>query len=212
MTSTTTARGATAGMAGGVGWVLFPWGTQFIGIEHDASAAGEMFAIAYYGLLLVVPALLLLVGLQALHAHHRGRYGRLGSAGALVTGIGLGAMFTGLAVEMTTFTIAGEKSAIGHAIWMSGFLLLLPGSVLLGAAVWRAGVLARARLVGLLLVLVIPISVAVAALGGMAFPEGDTGFWLGLTLPYGLIWIVLATALRGARFAAPAPRAAAVAG
>lgn len=212
MTSVKVARGATAGLVGGAGWVLFPWGTPFTEAEEGVPAAGEVVSAIYFGLLLVAPALLLLVGLAALDAHHRGHYGRLGTAGALVTALGLGAMFTGLAWEMTTISASGETSAIGHAIWMPGFLVLLPGSILLGAAVWRSGVLPRARLVGLLLVLVIPISIVVAIVGGMIFAESNTGFWLGLTLPYGLVWIVLAAALRGVPLEAPAPRAAAVAG
>lgn len=157
MTSTAIELGATAGLIGGAGWAIFPWGTPFTeAAEGTVPPVGEVASAVCFWLLLVVPALLLLLGLGALHAHHRPRYGRVGTAGAVLTGIGLGAMFTGLASEATTITLSGAESAVGHVIWMLGSLLLLPGSILLGAAVWRA------RMAGGLLVSVIPAAVAVA--------------------------------------------------
>lgn len=212
MANTAIRRGATAGLLGGVGWVLFPWGTPFAEAEEGVTPAlGQAGSGLYFALLLVVPAALLLVGLTGLHALHRERYGRLGRVGAGVTGVGLAAMLVGLGWETVTIGFSGEENALGHVIWMLGFLLLLPGSVVLGLAVRRARVLPRAGLLGAAQVLVIPVAVAVAAVGGMAFPEGNTGFWLGLTLPYGLLWIGLAAAMRATRVDAPARRVTAAA-
>lgn len=210
MTTTAIRRGATAGLLGGVGWALFPWGTPFAEAEEGGTPAlGQAGAGIYFALLLVVPAALLLVGLTGLHAQHRGRYGRFGAVGAALTGVGLGGMVAGLGWETVTIGFTGAESAIGHAIWMIGFLLLLPGSIVLGLAVRRARVLPRAGLAGVALMLVIPVAVAVAVVGGMVSPDGNTGFWLGLTLPYGLVWVLLGSAMRATRVEAPARRATA---
>lgn len=210
MTRTAIQRGVTAGLIGGAAWVLFPWATPLAETEDGSTPVlGDVGSGLYFALLLVVPVALLLMGLAGLHALHRDRYGRLGRVGAGITAVGLAGMLVGLGWEATTITATGEESTFGYAFWMIGFLLLLPGSVVLGLAVRRARVLPGARAAGVALVLAIPVAIALSAVAGTVLP-GQTGFWVGLTVPYGLTWLLLATGMRAVRVA-PARRTATVA-
>ncbi|WP_219420368.1 hypothetical protein [Pseudonocardia nigra] len=211
MTGTGIDRGATAGLVGGAAWVLFGWGTPWAEVGDGATPTiGAAAAAAWFWLLLVVPAALLLVALRSLHVRHRGRYGRLGTAGAAITGVGFAAMGVGTAWELVTITVAGVESAVGYAVHSLGFVLLLPGTVLLGIAVWRAGVLSRAGLAGLALALTVPVGVGVAVLGALVHPVDNTGYWLALTLPSGIAWLVVATQLRATAVVPPGRAATAV--
>lgn len=189
-------RTTLAGLAGGALWVAFPFGNLALD-SHAPGAAG----LVWFALTAVLGAALLVVGTVGLRARPRAAFGRLGGTGAALAALAVALMGAGLGVELVTLASSGELNAVGHAMTLVGFLLLLPGSVLLGVAVRRARVLDGARAAGAALVLTVPLGIALAAGAGalgIGGAESDFGFWLGLFAPYGIAWIVTALALRHA--------------
>lgn len=198
MTENLVHRSAIAGMLGGVGWMLFPLGIPVteIGAEEGAPPTGAA-ALAYFALLLVLPAALLLAGLVGLRVRHRGSFGRLGVAGPVVSFLGVALMGTGNAVELVALATVGDLNAIGYVMTMVGYLLVVIGSPLLGVAVIRAGVLPSARTAGLALALVAPIDIGLFVLAGLGLgDDSESLFWFTVTFAYGLAFVVVATALR----------------
>jgi len=144
----------------------------------------------YFALLLALPAVLFVVALSGLHTLHRLRYGRLGAAGAMVSGLGLAAISLGAAVEALTAAIDGAQNTVAWVLFLLGFALLVVGSGVLGVGLMRARVLPRAA--AWMLVLLVPITAVVGWIGDRLFPDAfDSGLWLALTLPYGLAWLIL---------------------
>lgn len=193
----TDSRTALAGIAGGAGWLAFPFGTLAVADTHAPGPAG----LAWIAVTMTLGAALLVAGIVGLRARHRGTFGRLGVTGTVLTAIAVALMGGGLGTELVTLAVADQLNDIGHAATMIGFLLLLPGSILLGIAVAKARVLASARALGTALALTVPVGIGLAALAGMlgiGGAESDFGFWLGLTAPTGLAWILLGSALRRA--------------
>jgi hypothetical protein len=86
---------------------------------------------------LIVAFVLALVAVAGLHAaqRHSRRYGRLGTAGALLTFVGYAIVL--VAAQITT--LAGGESTT--AVRLGGGLVVLIGSILLGAMTIRARVL-----------------------------------------------------------------------
>lgn len=130
--------GAWSGMLGGILWAVLPLGTVAVDIQDARPGTLVHLASAtVYWLLAVLPLALLLVGLVGLRALHAETYGRLGNAGFLVSFAGLALMFVGNGVEVASLTFSGSESAVGHSLFLIGFLLLLAGSVPLGIAIIR---------------------------------------------------------------------------
>ncbi len=130
----------------------------------------------------LVSAVLIVAGLVALHAHLRGTYGRLGTAGFVLALVG--AVSLALVVGGVPF------------LWSRvGALGLLLGSILMGAAALRAST--RLRLAGTTLVV-----------GSLAFFLFDTeGGRVWFALPYGGAWVMVGYLLLrfGGEKAAPRP-------
>ena len=187
--------GALATMMGGALWALFPFGTPIANIEEPGTLAYPA-SVAYYGLMAVIPLLLLLVGLAMLYAAHRGTYGRLGKVGFPVSILALGLMFTGNAVEVASLAFFGTTNAVGHFTFLTGFLMLLVGSVLVGLAIWRVRRDTPSRLGSLLLIGALPFGILLAVVLGSLVPESDLGFWAAVAVPFGVAWVVLGRAFR----------------
>jgi hypothetical protein len=86
----------------------------------------------------VVSLVLLLLGLVQLWPLGRGRLGRLGQAGIVVSALALAAMAVGNGIELYTVTARGTESDIGHTIFLIAFLILIVASILLGSS-WFGG-------------------------------------------------------------------------
>lgn len=192
--------GGTAGMVGGLLWVLFPLSTALVSLEDtQPGTLAYLATVASYWLMAVLPLLLLLVGLMGLRALIGGAYGRLGKVGFLVSFVALALMFFGNGVEVASLTFSGSESAVGHSAFLIGFLVLLVGSVVLGVALIRVRRDPLSRLSGLLYVLALPLGILFAFLGGAMAPGTDIGFWAAITVPYGTAWVLLGYALSSSR-------------
>jgi hypothetical protein len=190
-------------MLGGLLWALFPLATVIVGMEGtQPGTVAHVGSAAVYWLMAVLPLLLLLVGLVSLRALHSGAYGRLGNVGFLVSLLALALMFLGNAVEVASLTFTGSESAVGHSMFLIGFLLLLGGSVLLGIAIIRTLRDPSSRIGGLLLVAALPLGILLGIVLGAIAPRTDLGFWAAITVPYGVAWLLLGHALLRARGAA----------
>lgn len=199
MTSETVRGKGLAGLVGGAAWVFCGFGALLmdeVEVEVEEGSANVGLGV-YFGLTVVLPAVLMIVGVSGLQQLHGRRYGRLGSAGATVSGVGLTAVAVGLGWETLSIAFRGEENAIGFVVWTGGLLVLVVGSAVLGVALWRAAVLPHGRAAGVMLGLLLPAIVAVDVVAG-ALVDGDAAFWLAVTLPYGLAWLVLGSGLRSA--------------
>ncbi len=152
-------------------------------------------SLAYYVLGYLWAQLLLLMGLKGLHTTHRKSYGWLGAVGFYVSLVALVLTFVGGAFETTRMASMGAESTVGYSILMVGFLLLAWGSVLLGLAITKVLDDPPSYLAGLLLAVAVPLGVLVAFMAGAT---RDFYFWVGLTVPYGVAWLVLGYALSSA--------------
>jgi len=179
-------------MLGGLLWALFPLGELPV-VHLVLTPEGSL---AYYGLGNLCAALLLLIGLKGFHAIHRRSYGWLGSVGFSVSFVALVLVFVAGAFEMTNMAFTSAESTVGYLALIMSFLLLACGSVLLGLAI--TGVLydLASYLAGLLLANGVPLGLLVVFMAGAAW---DFYFWVGLTAPYGVAWLLLGYALLSAR-------------
>ena len=204
-------RSAWAGMLGGLLWALFPLAIVLVRLQDmRPGTPAYLFTAALYWLLAVVRLLLLLIGLVGLRAAFGGAYGRLGNAGSLVSFLALALMFLGNGVEVASLTFSGSESAVGHSLFLIGFLILLVGSALLGVALVRTRRDSASRIAGLLLALALPLGILLAAALGTLAPETDLGFWAAITVPHGVAWMLLGASLASRR-AEPAGQPASVA-
>ena len=172
--------GGLAAVAGGVLWMAV-----FAVFASRPSGPGSAPPYrSFEGLYVpcLVSAALMVAGLAALHAHLRGTYGGLGTAGFVLALVG--AVSLALVVGGVPF------------LWSRvGALGLLLGSALMGAAGLRAS--ARLRLAGTTLVV-----------GSLAFFLFDTEGWrVWFALPYGGAWVMVGYLLlrSGGDKAAPRP-------
>ncbi len=192
--------GGTAGMGGGLLWVLFPLSTAIASLEDtQPRPLAYLATAASYWLMAVLPLLLLLVGLMGLRVLFGGSYGRFGKVGFLVSFVALSLMFLGNGVEVASLTFSGSESAVGHFAFLIGFLILLVGSALLGVTLIKARHDSRSRLGGMLFALALPLGILFAFLGGVTVPGMDIGFWASITVPYGSAWVLLGCALSSSR-------------
>ena len=190
------------GRVGGGGW------RRFVG-DHAAAGTRPWRAVSRasglrpYNLALIVIAVLLAVGLLALHDRYGRRYGRLGTAGVIVTFVGYALVFLG-SIPAVLFTQDGLLSLIrsGQDLGFLGALVSLVGALLLGIALWRTRV--ASRLGALLLILALPIGlVGVILLSAIGLEDAAGLPW---TVLYGAAWVVLGDELRAQREGAAQPR------
>jgi hypothetical protein len=152
--------------------------------------------LAYYGLGYLCATLLLLMGLKGLHAIHRRSYGWLGSVGLFVSFGALVLAFAGSALEVINMASTGTASTVAYLTLIVAFLVLGWGSALLGLALMGTLCDLPLYLGGLLLAVAVPLGLLFAFVAGAAW---SFEFWIGLTLPYGVAWIVLGYALLRAK-------------
>ena len=197
--SNPTRRSAWAGLFGGLLWALFPLGE----LPTAHSVLTPKGSLAYYGLGYLCAVLLLLVGLNGLHAIHRRSYGWLGRVGMFVSFAALVVAFAGGAVEMIDMASTGTVSTVAHLTLIVGFFIVAWGAALLGLAI--TGTLREPLLYlgGLILSIAVPLGLLFVLVTGAAW---DFEFWVGLTVPYGVAWMVLGCALLRAKGRAAQPR------
>ncbi len=174
-------------MVGGALWALTPLREPLFGGRFPGHPVFRP-----YNFVLVVIAVLLIVGLLALHNRYKGRYGRLGAVGAVVIFIGYALLLFGSipAVLLSPDGLRGLIKA-GQDLGFLGALVSGVGAILLGVALWRAR--AASRPGALLLVIALPIGfVGVILLSAVGF-EDIAG--LALTVPYGGAWVLLGSQL-----------------
>jgi hypothetical protein len=180
-------------------WALFPLGE----LPSAHLVLTPISSLAYFGLGYLCATMLLLMGLRGFHAIHRRRYGWLGSVGLLVSFAALVLAFAGGAFEMIDMASMGTASTLANLTLIVGFFILAWGSALLGLAI--TGTLRDPLLYlgGLLLTIAVPLGLLFVFLTDAAW---DFGFWVGLTVPYGVAWMVLGCALLRAKGRAAQPR------
>ncbi|MDP9458672.1 MAG: DUF973 family protein [Actinomycetota bacterium] len=163
MSTSFTRRGGLAAIVGGALWAITPLREPLLG----GSFPGYL-------------AVLLAMGLLALHARYKGSYGRLGTAGVFVIFGGYALMFLG-SIPAVVFTEEGPLTLIrtGQDLGFLGALVALVGAFLLGLALWRSR--AASRLGALLLIVSLPVGLlGVILLSAIGFEDAA-----------GLPWTVL---------------------
>lgn len=144
-----------------------------------------------YGQVLMVPLVLLLVGLVGLYWLHEDAFGPLGRWSATTVALGLALMiasaFYGYVVTGGTFELLGVEDGAFIVLILSFFVLVLIGSIPLGYATLRAGVLPRRGPWALMLAA--PVGFAVFAVLAGVLQWG--GPFVGVTAPYGVAWIIV---------------------
>jgi hypothetical protein len=123
------------GWAGVVATVLFVLAGILLILIAPPQRVFNSFSDYLSEIILVVAFGLTLVVIAGLHALQRGRYGRLGATGSLITFIGYALI---VVVAAVTILVGGEAL---FAVRLIGALAVLIGSVLLGAMTLRARVL-----------------------------------------------------------------------
>jgi hypothetical protein len=195
-TPPTVARRAGLGTAGAALWVLLPvaWGIAELGDQEYGSLAFVAVAASYW-IFAVLPPVLLVVGHTALRASLGTSAGRLGAAGILLASSGLGGMALGNGIEVGSMTAGGDEVALGHAIFLTGFLVSIVGGVLVGVTVIRRRSDALSRAAGWILALALPLGLGIGFLGSVTAPENDAAFWAAIAVPTGAAWLLLGRAL-----------------
>ena len=196
--TTTTQRGGTAGLVGGALWALLP--VVFL-VHLDDTARGSLAFVAVAAAAWVVGALslvLLLVAVARLRAGLADGGGRLGTVGVVVSGLALLAMVLGNGTELTTLTLSGRESDLGHTVFLIGFLALVVGSLLLGIALLRGRREPLVRWAGALMAGMVPLGIGLGVALNAVAPHTDLGFWAAITVPYGIAWVLLGRSLSAA--------------
>jgi hypothetical protein len=199
MSTTPIPRGAAAATLGGTLWALVP--LAFGLADPTALERGTLSFVAVLAGVWICGALslaLLLAGLVGLRPVLG--QGRLADAGLLTSAVALLAMLLGNGTELTTITVSGQESDLGHSVFLIGFLVLLVGSALLGISLIRRRF---APVAGWVLVLALPIGIGLGLLGTLLIPHNDASFWAAITVPTGVAYVLLGRAL--AAHPVPAP-------
>lgn len=176
-----------AAMVGGTLWAITPLREPILGGRFPGHPVFRP-----YNFVIVVVAVLLIIGLLALHARYKGSYGRLGTAGVVVIFVGYALLFFG-SVPAVLFSASGPRGLIlaGQDLGFLGALVSGVGAILLGVALWRARAAPRSGSV--LLIIALPvgiIGVILVSAAGLADAAG-----LPLTVLYGGAWILLGSQL-----------------
>jgi len=200
MSTTPAPRAATAATVGGALWALVPVAFGLVAptdVQRGTlSFVAVLAAVWICGALSLALLLGALAGLRPVLAQTR-----LGAVGAAVSAAGLAAMLLGNGTELTTITVNGQESDLGHTVFLIGFLVLIAGSVLPGIALIRRRISVVA---GWIMTLALPIGIGIGLLGALLFPHNDGAFWAAITVPTGVAWVVLGRTLR-VRSAVPVP-------
>jgi hypothetical protein len=186
-------RGATAATVGGALWALVP--VVFGLVDPTRVQRGTVSLVAVTAAVWICGALslaFLLAGLAGLRPVLAST--RLGAVGVAVSAAGLAAMLLGNGTELTTITVSGQESDLGHSVFLIGFLVLIVGEVLLGIPVIRRRI---SLIAGWTSVLALPIGIGLGVLGSLLLPHNDAAFWAAITVPTGVAYVLLGRALSG---------------
>ena len=191
---TTTRRGATAAMVGGALWALLPAAFSVNAGQNSPHGTLEFVAGVFATWLFAVlaPALLLFAVRGTTAALEPGP---LRAAATAVCTPGLAAITFGMGIEAFTLTTAGVENDVGHLVFLLGVLVLVVGELLLGIAVLRRRRDGLARSAAAAFVLALPFGVGLALLLSAVAPGSDTGFWVAMTVPTGIGWLLLGRAV-----------------
>ncbi|UOY03660.1 hypothetical protein [Blastococcus sp. PRF04-17] len=188
----TVARRARSGAIGGGLWLLLPavWAAAELGEQEFGSLGFVAVAVADWIFLVLAPVLIV-VGHTALRASLGPGVSRIGRTGVALGALGLGAVAVGNGIEVGSMSLGGGEVAVGHAIFLVGFLVSIVGGVLVGSTVVRRFQDVLARTAGWLLVLALPLGAGIGFLGSMLAPENDAAFWAAISVPTGAAWLLL---------------------
>lgn len=195
-TESATFRRARTGMVGGALWALMP--VAFGAVATQDVEPGSLSSVAVAAVLwifLVLPPALILFGLSVLRRGMGYDAGRVGLAGMVLTAVGLAAMSMGNGIEVASITTGGGEVALGHALFLIGFLVSVVGSVLLGVVLFRRRRDRLARAAGAILALALPLGIAIGLLGSAIGSENDAWFFAAVAVPTGLAWLLLSRSL-----------------
>lgn len=194
--ATTAHRRALTGLVGGALWALLPVAWALVSLDDvEYGTLPWLGVIASYWILAVLPPALIVVGLTALRRSLGNDTGRAGRIGIAVATIGLGAMSLGMGTEVASFTAGGGEVALGHALFLIGFLVAAVGSILVGVVVFRRRRDGLSRAAGLVLALAIPLGIGIGALGSAIVPGNDGAFFAAISVPTGIAWVLLGRSL-----------------
>jgi hypothetical protein len=198
MSTTTATRSATIGLIGGALWALQPvaWSVTDLTDQEFGSLPFVAVALSYW-IFAVLPPALIVVGLGALRrVLGPGLPGRVGS---VLAAVGLAAMTAGMGIEVASMSVGGGEVALGHALFLLGFLVSVVGSLPLGIVVFRRRRDPLSRIAGLLMALALPLGIGIGILGSIIAPDGDAGFFAAISVPTGIAWVLLGRALSAAQ-------------
>lgn len=155
--------GAIGFMAGGVVWIV----QNLVSLAEGPEAElGFLTPLLFINLVLLIIAILLTVGgLVGLHTLQKGNYGRIGQAGFYTI-----LVFSAAQVLGTVVFLAGSLTLF-RLVSPVGFLGMIVGFALYGAATLQARVLPR--WCGVALIILLPVSIVLGEYGNI---------WLGLVL------------------------------
>lgn len=181
-------RTGQLGLSGVFGGLLLA-GYGVSDVVDATTFGGQSPAATVYGLLLAVPVVGVLAGVVGLGRFHEDTFGRLGrwSAGAVALGLVVLALLWGYGVTGGTFALFGVPDAAYVILVLDLLVLVQGGSVPLGYATYRAGLLRPAA--PLTLLASVPLGfAAVAVLLEVPAPGGP---YVGLLFPYRIAWTLL---------------------
>lgn len=180
-----------AGLAAILGGIGYPTAvaTENLVYPGIVEITGTMPYTLFF-VLSAVSAIGLLIGTVGLHVYQRERYGRLGSAGAVITGVGFASLAIGTLLMALTVDVG-----IVRVFGAIGFLGTPLGVSILGIACWRAGGISRLAsglfVLGLpALVLDLTLYEATIALTGLPLST------LLYVVPFGVPWVLVGYRLR----------------
>jgi hypothetical protein len=199
-TTSTVPRLARAGLVGGALYLLFPlaWNLANVTDVEYGTLSFVAVAASYWIFGVVAPALIV-AGLVALRRDLGAAAGKVGTAGIVLSMVGLGSMSAGLGIEVASISFGGGEIALGHYLLLLGFLVHVVGSILLGVRLFLRRRDAVLRIAAALLVLALPLGIGLGMLGSAIGPNDDTWFWAAIAAPTGLAWILLGSSLRSIR-------------
>lgn len=192
----TLAGPATLGALGGLLWMLLPAAWAVASLEEQERGGLSFVAVAVVDVVFLVlaPALIVL-GVAALRRALGTAAGRAGRTGMVLATLGLAAMALGNGIEVASMTAGGGEVALGHGMFMIGFLVCILGQLLVGITVVRSARRHLSRVAGWILVLALPLGIGIGMLGSVLTPGTDIGFWAAISVPTGAAWLLLGRSL-----------------
>ncbi|TFV80196.1 hypothetical protein E4P40_17860 [Blastococcus sp. CT_GayMR20] len=200
MSTTTAPRTATAGLVGGALWALLPIASNAADVNDVEFGTLPFVAVmaTYWAFAVLGPALIV-AGLVALRRSLGTDAGRVGALGLVLAMVGTAAMSLGVGIEAASISLGGGEVPLGHAMLLIGFLVSIVGGIVVGIVLARRRREGLYRAAGLLLAFALPLGIGLGFLGSSLDPDNDAWFWAAISVPTGIAWVLLGTALRSVR-------------